>query len=117
MSEKREFDLYWCTEPDGTISPYDSSICENYEKWQPGHKWAEPNAHVIEYSAYEALKEENERLRAINKQFKVYGTTDCANNNNGYTSRNCSGRVTLFIANEKCTGCDPKSYDSLAVKS
>lgn len=79
--------------------------------------------HVIEKSALDAalaridtLKAENERLKTIVEKFKVYGATDCANNNSGYMSENCSGRVTLFIANEKCTGCDPESYDRQALK-
>jgi hypothetical protein len=56
------------------------------------------------------LRAEIERLKSINKMFKLYGTTDCENNNDGYMSADCSGRVTLFIANTKCIGCDPEGY-------
>ena len=57
MAKPREFDLYWCLDEDGSISPYDSSICENDVKWVDGSDFAEPNCHVIEYSAYsEAVK-------------------------------------------------------------
>ena len=62
MSKPREFDLYFCLDDDKTISPYDSSVCENYEKWTPGCGWAEPTIHVIEYSAYEELKRKIEEL-------------------------------------------------------
>jgi hypothetical protein len=64
-----------------------------------------------------ALEKENQRLRSALESFKLYGTTDCLNNNDGYKSKDCIGRVTLFISNEKCIGCDPKAYEPrLALK-
>lgn len=43
------------------------------------------------------------RLRAIRKSFEFYGTTGCAE---------CEeGSVTLFISNAKCLTCDPQNYD------
>jgi len=47
----REFDLYYQLDDDGTISPYDISICQNNELWTPNSNWAEPTVHVIEYAA------------------------------------------------------------------
>lgn len=47
--------------------------------------------------------QENKRLKWQLSQFKVQGTDGCAS---------CyMGRVTLFIANEKCIKCDPASYE------
>jgi uncharacterized protein YukE len=53
----REFDLY--IDPDG----YEDQICENKVEWHQDCLWAEPDVHVIEKSAYHAMKAENERLR------------------------------------------------------
>lgn len=40
---------------------------------------------------------------ADSKLFKFYGTDEC---------KSCeTGRVTLFIANEECMSCNPKSYE------
>lgn len=52
----KRFDLYFVRDDDGSISSYDSSICENDQDWVAGCKWAEPNNHVIEYSAYQKLE-------------------------------------------------------------
>jgi len=60
------------------------------------------------------LEEKDRRIADLEwklNQFKLYGTTDCENNNDGYMSADCHGRVTLFIANTKCIGCDPKAYE------
>lgn len=59
----------------------------------------------------EKLEVENLRMKWQLKQFKTHGTTDCENNNDGYMSKGCHGRVTLFIANTKCLGCDPDGYE------
>lgn len=51
------------------------------------------------------LRAENARLKAIINRFKVYGTDGC---------KSCdTGRVTLFIANDECIECNPKSYEAL----
>jgi hypothetical protein len=41
-------------------------------------------------------------------RFKIYGTTDCKNADTG---KHCGGRVSLYIANEECTNCNPESYE------
>ena len=66
----REFDLYYVIDEEGDISC--ESICENKEQWVPGRGWAEPNVHVIEYSAYESLHSEKENLeKALEEAKKV----------------------------------------------
>lgn len=48
-----------------------------------------------------------ERLRVAElklRRFSAYGTDGCSS---------CeTGRVTLFVANDRCIQCDPKSYEA-----
>lgn len=53
--------------------------------------------------ALEEMGAEVERLKAVREAFKLYGTTDCAECD--------SGRVTMFIANDKCVSCAPHTYE------
>lgn len=69
-SKPREFDLYFVIDEDGSISPYDSSICENNIKWENGCGWAEPDVHVIEYSAYQQALEQ---INKLEKALEYYG--------------------------------------------
>lgn len=64
MADKkyREFDLYFTLDDDGTISPYDCSICENAELWKPNCGYAEPNIHVIEHRA---LVDAEEKIKGL----------------------------------------------------
>lgn len=55
----------------------------------------------------DTLKQERERagrLETTLKKFKVWGTDGC---------RTCeTGRITMFVANERCIQCDPEAYET-----
>lgn len=65
MEKPREFDLYFVTDDDNTISPYDAQICENTNEWSPGCGWAKPDVHVIEKSAYDQLLADARELQRV----------------------------------------------------
>lgn len=50
------------------------------------------------------LRGERDRLMWIAEQYKFCGTTGCNSCENG--------RVTLFVANQDCTNCNPASYEN-----
>ncbi len=62
-----------------------------------------PRPFLTAPAVIEGLRAEMERLKAVREAFKFYGTTGCAECENG--------RVTLFVANDKCISCDPQSYE------
>ncbi len=75
---------------------------ETYQSLYPDDKELRKIREIL--AEFEASGQKGEfGVVADPKLFKFYGSTDC---------KSCeTGRVTLFIANDECMSCNPKSYE------